>query len=860
MELVTILYLLHIKFLHFLLLQVFCSADPALVNTKIPCFTDQREKALMHLSAERGHAETVIALIDQFNADVNLKDSRGNTPLHCVVLHYYRPDKMRDKDYFYGTAKILVKYKTSINEKNHDGRTALHLAAMNNHPRIVELLLSVGANAFAEDDGRMKPIDVVPDADTVSKQLLKTAMLNPKPPINASSLSLAQNSSFHVGTLGDFNGAKNSFITKSMLESSGSTTLMKAKNFSLDSSSMSVFANNVKQTNQSPRSIHKSHGPSKYQTNNKMPDLPQHHIRRHHHHHRRRRSLSSDSHLPSVFSGSSQDLYWRDHRYYSEASSDGDDDDTLSGRRPSSRRRHDRRKDESCSRRRKYSGDSRSLEKNYRDVDKIHRTDRSYAVARSGRTHVADRSLDRSGRKRRESDRRHVNRADVSESIYSDEDGVKVHKFPGKPKTIEVEYTSGPITIEFENQDQPLLQQFDHKIKQKDKKHKKNPDRVKRRDTDSSSKEIVNDWFSEMTKYNKNQKKKSNQMDEDEFEEDQTDEEISSPVTSKTPGFQRPSRGQLMKEKFKHMKQKQYEEQQEMEKLPIVDPEPPTEKLGVVDDDSFSDDSSFDSDSFKEKLNDTQRVLNDSASKNIFEVMQRVQSKWSQDESDNEEPINSKRQGRTIFDQKTLQPSLNEKDKNKSFESELNIGRQSNLIETLRDEVIKLETIAVNAAKQKHREDKEDNKESSNRPSDTESGSPKRGLNMRVSGETPKAYTRKGKNSARAKFILASPVKIESSSEASDSEQSFSSASLKRRTEWGRPLTPIQMPVKKTEMNGSINNKCLEQVANASHIKPYKSFGKIEVRTDALEGDYDDDESKTLETSFNTEASSDLSR
>ena len=171
---------------HIHLIQLFCSRDVGNINIKIPCYPDKREKAPIHLAAENGHVETVLALLDQFDADANQKDSDGNTPLHCVVLNQYNPHRMRDKKYFNETARVLLKYRTSINEKNIYGDTALHLAAMNQFQRIVELLLAIGANPFAENDEHLKPIDVVPDFDPVTKQILKNAMLNPKQPLSAS--------------------------------------------------------------------------------------------------------------------------------------------------------------------------------------------------------------------------------------------------------------------------------------------------------------------------------------------------------------------------------------------------------------------------------------------------------------------------------------------------------------------------------------------------------------------------------------------------------------------------------------------------------------------------------------------------
>ena len=175
---------------HIHLIQLFCSKDVGCVNIKLPCFADRREKTLLHLAAESGHVETVLALLHQFEADVNAKDSDENTALQCTVLNRFDTHRMRDKDYFTETAKVLIKFGVAINEKNAFGDTALHLAAMNQFQRIVEILVNLGASPFIENDEHLKPIDVVPDFDPVAKQLLKNAMLNPRPQPSQSMTSL----------------------------------------------------------------------------------------------------------------------------------------------------------------------------------------------------------------------------------------------------------------------------------------------------------------------------------------------------------------------------------------------------------------------------------------------------------------------------------------------------------------------------------------------------------------------------------------------------------------------------------------------------------------------------------------------
>lgn len=167
---------------HIHLIQLFCPRYVVNINVKIPCFLDGREKSVLHLASENGHVETVKTLLNQFEAEVNLKDSDGNTPLHCCVLNPYDPRRLREKEDFNDTAKTLLKHRVSVNSKNAFGDSALHLAAMNHFQRIVEMLLEVGANPFIENNQNLKPVDVVPNDDPVTLQILKMAMMEgPRP-------------------------------------------------------------------------------------------------------------------------------------------------------------------------------------------------------------------------------------------------------------------------------------------------------------------------------------------------------------------------------------------------------------------------------------------------------------------------------------------------------------------------------------------------------------------------------------------------------------------------------------------------------------------------------------------------------
>ena len=110
-----------------------------------------------------------------------------------------------------------------------------------------------------------------------------------------------------------------------------------------------------------------------------------------------------------------------------------------------------------------------------------------------------------------------------------------------------------------------------------------------------------------------------------------------------------------------------------------------------------------------------------------------------------------------------------------------------------------------------------------------------RGLRMRVTGDMPKAYSRRDKDSARTAFMLAPPVGIESSSEASDSEPlpaRAPTASRDRRAAAAAAEVDDGMePLPPTSSDSAGKPTKLLPL----YAKPYKSFGKIETRVDALE-------------------------
>ena len=102
----------------------------------------------LHLFASAGWETAVEVLLD-FGANVNVRDSNGNTPLHNALLR-------KDRKYR-ATIELLIDKEADINAQNYEGDTPLHRALINYDYETASLLIDIGANTDIKNKKSISP-------------------------------------------------------------------------------------------------------------------------------------------------------------------------------------------------------------------------------------------------------------------------------------------------------------------------------------------------------------------------------------------------------------------------------------------------------------------------------------------------------------------------------------------------------------------------------------------------------------------------------------------------------------------------------------------------------------------------------
>ncbi|KAF2308886.1 hypothetical protein GH714_022766 [Hevea brasiliensis] len=108
---------------------------------RVESIKDRNGRTALHCAAERGNTNVCNYLLGEVKINVNLRDRKGKTPLHCAILHGR-----------YHTAVSLLENGANPNAATGQKFTPLHYAAQRGCRRVLQLLISNGAEIDAQAD------------------------------------------------------------------------------------------------------------------------------------------------------------------------------------------------------------------------------------------------------------------------------------------------------------------------------------------------------------------------------------------------------------------------------------------------------------------------------------------------------------------------------------------------------------------------------------------------------------------------------------------------------------------------------------------------------------------------------------
>lgn len=127
---------------------------------------DYLGRIALHFACANGNLIGTKTLIEQYKADVNVKDKYGDTPLHlaCKKKHLHIVD-------------YLIKLpQTNINAQNHEGNTSLHGACEQNVPKLISYLIThQSANLNLQNENGETPLHIAVRCGNIGivKQLIE---------------------------------------------------------------------------------------------------------------------------------------------------------------------------------------------------------------------------------------------------------------------------------------------------------------------------------------------------------------------------------------------------------------------------------------------------------------------------------------------------------------------------------------------------------------------------------------------------------------------------------------------------------------------------------------------------------------
>ena len=127
---------------------------------------DNGGKTALHWASENGQRETVIALVREFGADVNARDKNDKTALHLAS----KEGKIDN------VTALIREFGADVNARDDEGQTALHLASMRGWLKVVSILVSrPEIELIAKNKEQNTPLDV--SSTVLLSCVIRTALL-----------------------------------------------------------------------------------------------------------------------------------------------------------------------------------------------------------------------------------------------------------------------------------------------------------------------------------------------------------------------------------------------------------------------------------------------------------------------------------------------------------------------------------------------------------------------------------------------------------------------------------------------------------------------------------------------------------
>ena len=101
-------------------------------------------------------------MLISFGVHLNIKDSKGNTPLHIAI----------DNRWGIKIVSILIRAKAELNEQNNYGDTPLHIATTAQSDEIVRALIKAGVNPNIQNGDGQTPLHIALDIAFISMEIL----------------------------------------------------------------------------------------------------------------------------------------------------------------------------------------------------------------------------------------------------------------------------------------------------------------------------------------------------------------------------------------------------------------------------------------------------------------------------------------------------------------------------------------------------------------------------------------------------------------------------------------------------------------------------------------------------------------